>query len=260
MGLEMHALSTEMEHVAAWEERLRPRLTQVRERIAQAAERAHRSPESITLVAVTKGHPPEAVVAAWRLGVRDFGENRVEEGEEKIPRVHALLTTLVGEVPPEEMPRWHMIGHIQSRKAARAVSPYVLVHSVDRLKIARRLDRFAGERDIVLPVLLEVNVSGEESKYGFHPEDVFSAVEEILALSHLRVEGLMTMAPFVADPEETRPVFRQLRRLRDALHARYPDVSWHHLSMGMSNDFEVAIEEGATIVRIGTAIFGPREA
>lgn len=250
-----------MNHVGArertveqWEETIAPRLAQVRERIAAAASRVGRRAGEVMLVAVSKGHPPEAVVAALRLGVTDFGENRVEEAEPKIAAVTESLTRL-GE---ERRPRWHMIGHIQSRKAARAVHPYVLVHSVDRLKIARRLNRFAGERGIVLPVLLEVNVSGEETKFGFRPEEVFSAVEEILQLPHLRVEGLMTMAPFVEDPETVRPVFAGLREFRDRLQARYPEVSWRHLSMGMSNDFEVAVEEGATIVRIGTAIFGPR--
>ncbi len=241
--------------VSTWEARLAPRLTAVRERMAQAAARAGRSPGEVTLVAVSKGHPAAAVVAALRLGVLDFGENRVEEAEPKIEAVAALLQAL----GHPERPRWHMIGHIQSRKAARAVAPYVLVHSVDRLKIARRLNRFAGERGRVLPILLEVNISGEETKYGFRPDEVIPAVEEILTLPHLRIEGLMTMAPFVPDPERVRPVFAGLRDLRDRLQARFPDVSWRHLSMGMSNDFEVAIEEGATLVRIGTAIFGPRE-
>ena len=231
------------------------RLADVRERIARAAARAGRSPEDITLVAVSKGHPPEAVVEAYRLGVRDFGENRVEEAEPKIAAVREMLTAR-GEAADI---RWHLIGHIQSRKAKRAVWPYVLVHSVDRLKIARRLDRFAGDVGRILPVLLEVNVSGEATKFGFSPQEVLDVAGEILALPNLRIEGLMTMAPFVADPEEVRPVFAALRQLRDELAARYPEADWHHLSMGMTNDFEVAIEEGATIVRIGTAIFGPRE-
>lgn len=231
------------------------RLAEVRARIARAAERVGRSPEEITLVAVSKGHPPEAVVEAYRLGVRNFGENRVEEAEAKIPAVRELLAARGGGADI----RWHLIGHIQSRKARRAVEPYVLVHSVDRLKIARRLDRFAGEVGRVLPVLLEINVSGEPTKFGFSPEEVLEVAGEIVALPHLRVQGLMTMAPLVEDPEEARPVFAALRRLRDRLAERYPEAEWHHLSMGMTNDFEVAIKEGATIVRIGTAIFGPRE-
>lgn len=231
------------------------RLADVRERIARAAARAGRSPDEITLVAVSKGHPPEAVVEAYRLGLRDFGENRVEEAE---PKMAAVRDMLAAEGQGKDI-RWHLIGHIQSRKAKRAISPYVLIHSVDRLKIARRLDRFAGEADRVLPVLLEVNISGEATKFGFSPDEIFDAVTEILTLPHLRVQGLMTMAPFVEDPEEVRPVFAALRRLRDQLAARYPQADWRHLSMGMTNDFEVAIEEGATIVRIGTAIFGERK-
>ncbi len=232
------------------------RLSVVRERIARAAERAGRSSDEITLVAVSKGHPPEAVVEAYRLGVRDFGENRVEEAE---PKIAAVREMLAAEGLGEDI-RWHLIGHIQSRKAKRAVAPYVLVHSVDRLKIARRLNRFAGEMGRVLPVLLEINVSGEATKFGFSPDEILEVAGEIIALPNLRVHGLMTMAPFVEDPEEVRPVFAGLHRLRDQLAARYPEVDWRHLSMGMTNDFEVAIEEGATIVRIGTAIFGPREA
>ena len=227
----------------------------MRERIARAAQRAGRSPDEITLVAVSKGHPPEAVVEAYHLGVRDFGENRVEEAE---PKIAAVREMLAAEGLGEDI-RWHMIGHIQSRKARRAVAPYVLVHSVDRLKIARRLDHFAGEIGRTLPVLLEINVSGEPTKFGFSPEDVLEVAGEILALPHLQVQGLMTMAPFVEDAEEVRPVFAALRRLRDELAQRYPQADWRHLSMGMTNDFEVAVEEGATIVRIGTAIFGRRE-
>lgn len=241
--------------VALYEDRLRERIARVRERIEAAAQRAGRSPQEITLVAVCKGHPPEAVVAAYHLGLRDFGENRVEEAEPKMARVQEMLAT---EGRGTDI-RWHMIGHIQSRKAKKVIGPYVLVHSVDRLKIARRLEHFAAEQDVMLPVLLEVNVSGEETKYGFLPQEVDGAVEEILHLPHLSIQGLMTMAPLVPDPEEVRWVFAALRELRDHLATRFPGVSWRHLSMGMTNDFEVAIEEGATLVRIGTAIFGPRE-
>lgn len=235
-------------------QRIRPRLDKVQERIRSAAERAGRSAKEVTLVAVSKGHPAEAVIAAYRLGVRDFGENRVEEAGPKMGRVSELLT-----FPPDDAPRWHLIGHLQSRKAAQAIGPYVLIHSVDRLKIARRLERFAAEVGRVQPILLEINVSGEASKFGFRPEEVEQAVNEIVVMPHLRIQGLMTMAPLVEDPEETRPVFARLRALRDRLVTLYPTVDWCHLSMGMSNDFEIAIEEGATLVRIGTAIFGPRE-
>ena len=235
-------------------------LTHVQERIAEAAQRAGRDPAEVTLVAVAKTFPPEAVVAAYHAGVRHFGENRVEEGAAKIPAVHAAITG--------PRPAWHMVGHVQSRKAEAVVAHFDYVHSVDRLKIALRLSRFAQEAGRTLPVLLECNVSGEETKFGFdlrgweHDEArrsaFFAAVEEILALPGLSVQGLMTMAPLVADPETVRPVFVSLRALLDALRERLPAHGWRHLSMGMTDDFEVAIEEGATLVRIGRAIFGRR--
>jgi pyridoxal phosphate enzyme (YggS family) len=235
-------------------------LAQVQERIAEAALRVGRDPTAITLVAVTKTHPPETVIAAYQAGVRDFGENRVGEGATKIPAVHDAIT--------DSQPRWHMVGHVQSRKAQAAVEHFDYVHSVDRLKIARRLSRFAQEARLTLPVLLECNVSGEESKYGFglagwerdaaQRDAFFATVEEILALPGLAVRGLMTMAPFVADPETVRPVFASLRGLLNALGERFPSGDWRHLSMGMTDDFEVAVEEGSTMVRIGRAIFGAR--
>ncbi|HDQ74005.1 MAG TPA: YggS family pyridoxal phosphate-dependent enzyme [Chloroflexi bacterium] len=230
-------------------------LMQVRERIAEAASKSGREPDDVTLIAVTKTRSVEEVVAAYQAGVRHFGENRVREGVSKIPDVRAAIA--------DAQPTWHMIGHIQSRKAELAATHYDYVHSVDRLKIARYLARFAGERGVTLPVLLECNVSGEESKYGFNLPGggraaFFAQVEEILALSHLSVHGLMTMAPFVDDPETVRPVFADLRALLDVLRERFPACDWRHLSMGMSNDFVVAVEEGATMVRIGRAIFGER--
>jgi len=235
-------------------------LDRVRERIAEAALRAGRDPAEITLIAVTKTHPPEVVLEAYQAGARHFGENRVGEGMAKIPAVRAALS--------DPQPTWHMVGHVQSRKAQDTVAHFNYVHSVDRLKIARRFSRFAQEAERTLPVLLECNVSGEESKYGFdlpgweregvRRDAFFTAVEEILSLPGLAVEGLMTMAPFVADPEIVRPVFASLRALLDALRERFPDHAWVHLSMGMTDDFEVAIEEGATMVRVGRAIFGKR--
>ena len=221
-------------------------LQAVRERIAAAARRAGRDPAEITLVAVSKTQPVEVIGAAYELGLRDFGENRLEEAESKLDRLPADI-------------RWHMVGHVQSRKAAQAVRPYALVHSVDSVKLARRLDRFAGEIGRTLPVLLEVNVSGEASKYGLQPADVEIAAEAMRGFQHLQIQGLMTMAPIVPDPEEARPVFVALRELRERLAARFPDLDWRHLSMGMTDDFEVAVEEGATIVRIGRAIFGERD-
>ena len=235
-------------------------LARVRERIAEAALRVGRDPAQVTLVAVTKTHPPEVVVAAYQMGLRHFGENRAEEGIIKIPAVHAAISA--------PRPTWHMVGHVQSRKAQAVAAHFDYVHSVDRPKVARRLSRFVQEAGKSLPVLLECNVSGEETKSGFDlqgweqdavkREAFFAAVGEILPLPALLVDGLMTMAPFVADPETVRPVFASLRALRDALRERFPAHDWRHLSMGMTDDFEIAIEEGATIVRVGRAIFGRR--
>jgi pyridoxal phosphate enzyme (YggS family) len=233
---------------------LKTNLSSVQERIAAAAARAGRDPEDITLVAVSKMEPPDVIMAAYELGLRHFGENRIEEAQEKAGDLPADIT-------------WHMIGHIQSRKARDVLPLFDWVHSVDRAKIARRLERFAAERAEPLPILLECNVSGEASKYGFagarwtkdeeQRRTLFNAIEQIVALPHLQVQGLMTMAPIVEDAEEARPVFVQLRRLRDALAGAFPQARWQHLSMGMTDDFEVAIEEGATLVRVGRAIFAP---
>ncbi len=228
-------------------ETLERNLRQVRERIARAAERAGRDPAEITLVAVTKTVSVEGIRLAYDLGLRDFGENRVEEA---LPKAQALPADI----------RWHCIGHVQRRKARLAVELSYLLHSVDSVRLAQRLQRFCEELGRDLPILLEVNISGEETKYGFRPEEVAEAVPEIAACHRLRIQGLMTIAPLVADPEEARPCFRALRALRDALAARYPDLDWRHLSMGMTGDFEVAVEEGATLVRIGQALFGPRPA
>lgn len=231
------------------------RLAAVHARIAQAAERCGRSPDEITLVAVSKTKPFSAIEEAVAAGQLDFGENRLEELWEKVRLAEARGLTQI---------RWHMIGTIQSRKSKLAVGPFVLIHSVDRLKLARRLNRDAAAQDRVLDVLLEVNVSGEETKHGFTPESLLAEMPQLLDFPRLRYHGLMTMAPLVEDPETVRPVFRRLRELLERLQEAfpsevYPQVDWRHLSMGMTNDFEVAIEEGATIVRVGTAIFGKRE-
>jgi pyridoxal phosphate enzyme (YggS family) len=236
-------------------------LQDVQERIAEAALRAGRDPGEVTLVAVTKTFPPKVVLEGYQAGLRDFGENRAEEGALKIPAVNAALDG--------PLPTWHMVGHVQSRKAVATVQHFDLVHSVDRPKLARRLSRFAQEADRVLPVLLECNISGEEAKHGFRLagwkqdasqlEPFLAACSEILALPGIRVEGLMTMAPWTSDAQQVRPVFCSLRELRAELRSRFPQVSWRELSMGMSDDFEVAIEEGATMVRIGRALFGSRE-
>jgi pyridoxal phosphate enzyme (YggS family) len=224
-------------------------LARVREQIAAAAKQAGRPASEVTLVAVTKTRSPVEIRAAYAAGVRHFGENRVGEMAEKRPQLELAGVT------------WHMVGHLQRRKARQAVELFDIVHSVDSVRLARRLDALAADRGLVLPVLIEVNVSGEASKYGFglaEREELDAAVAEIVALSHLRVDGLMTVAFIARDPEEVRPVFARLRQARDELRDRYPASDWRHLSMGMTDDYAVAIQEGATMVRIGRAIFGPR--
>ena len=233
---------------------LRDNLQQVQDRIAAAAARAGRDPASITLVAVSKTQPVEALIEAYHLGVRHFGENRVEEATLK----HLVFRQRVLDAAVT----FHMIGHVQSRKAEEVVAWSNRVHSVDSLKLAQRLDRFAAAHNRVLSILLEVNVSGEASKYGFdHTRlaELYAAVDGILPLRHVQLDGLMTMAPLVADAELARPVFRGLRELRDEIEARYAGLNLPQLSMGMTDDFEVAIEEGATLVRVGRAIFGERQ-
>ena len=241
-------------------------LRQVRARMVQAAQRAQRSPDEITLVAVSKTKPMALIAETAAAGQIDFGENRLEE---LWPKADAAAAAGLNAI------RWHAIGTIQSRKAKLALAPpaaesqtasdaICLIHSVDRPKIAQRLSRLAVDNDHPLDVLLEVNVSGEVSKHGFSPASLVDALPTLLDLPALRYCGLMTMAPFVDDAEEVRPLFRKLRCLLQELRhtfppAQFPQATWQHLSMGMTSDFEVAIEEGATIVRVGTAIFGHRE-
>lgn len=228
-------------------------LERVRERIAAAARRGGRDAAAVRLIAVTKTRSVETVRAIRELGVVDIGENRVEEA---VPKIEALAGSGIV---------WHMIGHVQSRKARPVAECFDVVHSLDGLKLARRLNGFAGERGRTLPVLLECNVSGEASKEGWPAGDparwdaLRPEIEAVLACPHLRVRGLMTMAPIVADPEQARPFFVRLRRLRDFLAGQFPSTGWSELSMGMTDDFEVAVEEGATMVRVGRALFGDRE-
>ena len=227
-------------------EQLADNLEYVRDCIRQAAGRANRDAGDVTLIAVSKTVPLELVRMAYNLGVMNFGENRVQDALPKIV-----------EFSPPEL-RWHMIGHLQSNKTSKVVGAFSSVQSVDGLHLAQALERHASKQDIVLPVLLQVNVSGETSKEGMSPSSAPELARQIVALPHLRVEGLMTIAPLAQNPEETRPVFRQLRLLRDHLCKEIPQCDWQHLSMGMTDDYRVAIEEGATIVRIGRAIFGER--
>ena len=226
-------------------------LARVRERMSRAAEGARRNPEDVILVAVSKTHPWSYVAAALAAGQVDFGENRPEEAYEKF----------FGSPHPElPVARLHLIGPIQSRKDRLAFDCRpALIHSVDRLKIAHRLNELTQETGQSLDVLFEVNISGEISKSGFSPAELASAAPELLSLPGLRSHGLMAIPPFDPDPETARPHFVALRRLRDALAGAHPQADWSQLSMGMSDDFEVAIAEGATIVRVGSAIFGPRK-
>jgi pyridoxal phosphate enzyme (YggS family) len=227
-------------------EQLQANIERVRAAIEQSAARAGRDPAGVTLVAVSKTMPVELVQVAYNLGVTDFGENRVQEALPKIEAFH-----------PRDL-RWHMIGHVQSNKAKRVAGSFALVQSVDSLHLAEALNRHAGEEGIRLPVLLQVNVAGEASKEGVSPDEVLELARQMVALPSLSVEGLMTIAPLVENPEDARLVFRQLRLLRERLRDEAPQSAWQHLSMGMTGDYRIAIEEGATIVRVGRAIFGER--
>ena len=220
------------------------RLARLEERIAAACGRAGRPRDAVTLVAVSKTHPPETIVEAAALGLRVFGENKVQEARAKIPQCPSQLT-------------WHLVGHLQSNKARLAAQLFDTIHSVDSEKLVRLLDAAAEEAGRTLNILLEVNVSGEASKFGLRPDAVRPVLDAANACPRLVVRGLMTMAPFAPDPEKARPYFALLRDLRDRL-AVESGTPLEELSMGMSGDFEPAIEEGATMIRIGTMLFGER--
>ena len=219
-------------------------LNAIRSRIAAACERAGRAADSVTLVAVTKTHPAELISEAAKLGLRVFGENKVQEAKAKIPQCPGHL-------------RWHMIGHLQSNKCRDAVALFEMIESVDSLPLAEELSKRADQASKTMAILLEINLAGEATKFGYRPEKLLAELAQINSLARLEVHGLMTVPPWAPNPERVRPVFRELRELKkkceDLIGAPLP-----HLSMGMSGDFEVAIEEGATIVRIGTALFGER--
>mgnify|MGYP006288981389 CR=1 FL=1 len=216
-------------------------LAHTRERIASAAGRAGRNPEDVLLVAVTKTVGVEEARTLFEAGAADLGENRVQEGLRKRETLADLPI------------HWHMIGRLQTNKVNKVVKRFLWIHSVDRLKLAEAISRSAVAAECEMNVLLQVNTSGESSKAGFAPEGLGEALPRLSELPGLRVCGLMTMAPLLDDPERTRPCFRRLRELRDEHAPRYPELI--HLSMGMTQDFEIAIEEGATMVRIGTALF-----
>jgi len=260
-------------------DRIATDLALVRQRIAAACQRSGRDPSSVTLVGVTKGVPPEAIRQALALGLTDVGENRVQEARQKYQAFYAggEGSRVKGEQrftlhpPPFTLHplRWHMIGHLQRNKAKDAVELFEVIHSVDSVGLVEELERHAaqqgqgsrvkgeGKSANPLDVFIQVNVSGEPAKFGCTPDHVMALAGQAAQLPHLRLRGLMTIAPFVDDPELTRPVFRQLRQLRDGLVSTLdPSPLTLQLSMGMSGDFEVAIEEGADLVRIGTALFG----
>ncbi len=220
------------------------RLAEIRRRMASACQRAGRRADEVTLIAVTKNFGPEAVQEAWQAGIGIMGENRVQEAAAKIP------ASVAG-------PEWHLIGHLQRNKVRPALALFPVIHSVDSLKLAQQIDHVAAELGARPEILLEINAAGEASKFGLKPEEVPPLLEELLALRQITLGGLMTMAPIAPDPETVRPIFAAVRQHRDAWEREF-GIALPQLSMGMSSDFEVAIEEGATLIRLGTALFGRR--
>ncbi len=223
---------------------LASRISSIFKKMTYAALRAGRNPEEIKLIAVTKAQPDDKIIEAADLGLRIFGENRVQEAKVKIERIKGFNI------------EWHMIGHLQTNKVKDAVKIFSLIHSVDSEKLAITIDKEAEKINKIQRVLVQVKLSEEESKYGVVEEEVENIIKVIEKLKNIRVEGLMTIPPYFENPEDVRPYFKRLRQLRDLLLNKYPFIK--ELSMGMSHDFEVAIEEGATMVRIGTALFGQR--
>lgn len=219
-------------------------LSSIQKRIEAACARVNRDPGEVLLLAVSKGHPPEMIKEAAELGLTVFGESKVQEAKTKIP------------LSPGKC-RWQMIGHLQTNKARDAVHLFEMIQSVDSLHLAEEINKWCDRQAKTMPVLLEVNVAGESSKFGYKPEQLLAELDKINALSKIEIHGLMTIAPYATDPEKVRPVFRKLRELKTECEQRI-GAPLPHLSMGMSGDFEVAIEEGATIVRVGTLLFGAR--
>lgn len=218
----------------------------VRERIKAACLRSRRDPKEVTLIAVSKTKPAAMIEEAALTGIRDFGENKVQEILDKAPQF------------PEDF-RWHMIGHLQRNKVKQVIGKACLIHSVDSVRLAKQIEEEAGKLELSVPVLLEVNVAREESKFGFYMEEVEDAILEIKNYSHVKIQGLMTIAPFVENPEENREIFRKLNQFYVDMKSKNIDnVTMSALSMGMTGDYEVAVEEGATMVRVGTGIFGAR--
>ena len=233
--------------------RIRKNLDSVRQKIVQAADMAQRDPAGIRLVVVSKFQPVEVIKSAIEAGVKELGENYAEQAAPKIEALRDFPTI-----------QWHMVGHVQSRKARMVCQYFHFVHSVDTVRLAEKLESACQEFNRTLPVLLEFNLGGEESKFGWNIRGdridpaIAQDIEKVTQLPHLQVRGLMTMPPMTADAEQARPYFRRLAKLRLSLQDRFPHIDWRDLSMGTSVDFSVAVEEGATFVRIGQAILGPR--
>lgn len=226
---------------------IQTQLKKVREEIVQAANKVNRNPDEITLIAVSKTYPVSAIQEAMAEGCSDFGENHVQELCQKVEAINEPI-------------KWHLIGHLQTNKVKYIVGKTELIHSLDRLKLAEEIEKQSAKQEIVTKVLIEVNVANEPSKHGFKMEEVLPALEQISHMKHIKVEGLMTVAPFVENPEENRTIFRKLYELSvDIQKQKFDNISTNILSMGMSNDYKIAIEEGATMVRVGTAIFGNRD-
>jgi pyridoxal phosphate enzyme (YggS family) len=219
-------------------------LERVREQIASAAAKSSRSADDVELVAITKTHPAEKVREAIEAGQTLFGESRVQEARAKIPELPSIL-------------RWHFVGHLQKNKVRHTLPLFEMIHSVDSLALAQDMNRIAEEEGLYPPVLLEVNVAGEGSKFGFAPDKLREQIEELLGLPRLSIEGLTCIPPLAVESEDSRKFFVQVRELRDSLEKEF-SVKLPQLSMGMTNDFRIAVEEGATLVRVGTAIFGGR--
>ncbi len=225
---------------------LRDNLREVELNIQKACERAGRSRNEVTLIAVSKTKPISMLEEIYGEGIRHFGENKVQELCEKYENMEKDI-------------KWHMIGHLQRNKVKAVIDKATLIHSVDSVRLAETIEQEAVKKDIIVDILIEVNVAEEDSKFGLKVDEVMEMVETIATFPHIRIKGLMTIAPFVADPEENRPVFAALRKLSvDIAKKNIDNVNVEILSMGMTNDYQVAIEEGATIVRVGTAIFGER--
>jgi hypothetical protein len=227
---------------------VRENLERIRERVARAAERTGRDPAAITIIAVTKTHGPEVVTQAIEAGLADVGENKVQEFLAKAPDVKLPC-------------RWHLVGHLQTNKVAKVIGRFALIQSVDSFRLAEHLSAAGAKASVTTDILLEVNTSGEESKFGLPPDDVSSACELIAGLPNLRIRGLMTVGPLVSDAGVVGAAFANLRRLKEEIEAaRIENVSIEHLSMGMTDDFEIAIAEGSTMIRLGRILFGERPA